>query len=1042
MSTCMKYYYSDPKDIIDKNLPCTERNFKNIDTDDFTNEELLDFIDENYNEVFKEKGVESPFTFSEDYIKDTYDDLCNTSSYELKPQQKFIGQLVNPNSNIKNMLIYHGLGSGKTCTSLMIGEAFANIKNRETFYIVPAALEQPYIDEIVGEIRNLVIQSCTSMCLVFDFAENKYQRAFYTSVPEKRAIDINKNKLDKLLTEKKEITDNLEKEKNKESLKILNEKLNRIVASIKLTENSIKILEDQVMKKVKKVFTITTHQKFVDRLIKITDSGQIILQEYLQAGSSLFKNSTTIIIDEIQNLVSEKGKRYKILYNAIKYYINPDVRKVFLSATPIYDNAYELALTINLLLPRIPFSTNSDIFYNTFVGKIEQKDGEIECLPRESEKIDYSRACLINKDLFKYICSGYVSYFKGGNPVAYPYKRIIELNHVLDDLHKTQYISSLRRDIVQDIYKVLRKVERTKTVSEGILINEYSEEEVSGTMIHARQGINISFPTLTLISDDETFDTNTLSLSEKTAIIIKQNKEALRKELQSDSYEEILEKLGKLSVKIKSIIEISMTSTGPVFIYSNWLGYGVEAISVVLDVLGYSKFPKISENYKSYFVWSPSVESDPIIIKKARQTFNSVENADGKLIKFMLGTSSIKEGVSFKNLSQIHILDPWWNNSRINQIEARGVRLCSHVDLVPEKRHVDIYKHVGVFESYYTDSGEDPDISALFDDIYDQFINKSYYRPTIPSDLDPAIRKILNSLEKSKVKEAVQFVFNSLKWTKYITIDQKIMNTANEKTVLNNKFERELKSVGVDCELFKNGNLIRLEEHIKQIKPNEYQIYFKNPSTLINYFRESIPDSITFMDIINRKYSYPNTKDYSLLFTRVRFDGDKFFIKDGETNKIESPTINRDLVMNEDIKCWRSPLTLDKIDTTDTSIIENFKNKQKMRKLLNNIRIQFLGQINDELNNGIKFSDNDRLKRIRIINCYKKILKNPTLEKSIKIKIEKQLGIFKDYEDINSKVMDIAKAFSYTSSSQINNLFELALKNRTVFDKQYSLIKK
>lgn len=1038
----MKYYYSDPQDIIDKNLTCTDRNFNKIDSDDFTNEQLLDFIDENYNKVFTEKGIESPFTFSEDYIRSTYNDLCNTSSYELKPQQKFVGQLVNPYSNIKNMLIYHGLGSGKTCTSLMIGEAFANIKNRETFYIVPAALEQPYIDEIVGEIRNLVIQSCTSMCLVFDFAENRYQRAFYTSVSEKRAIDINKQKLDKLLLNKKEITDALEVEKNRENLKTLNEKLNKLTISIKQTEISIKTLENQVMKKVKKVFTITTHQKFIDRLIKITDSGQIILQEYLQTGSSLFKNSTTIIIDEIQNLVSEKGKRYKVLYNAIKYYINPNVRKVFLSATPIYDNAYELALTINLLLPRVPFSTNSDTFYNTFVGKIKQEDGKIECIPREEEKIDYSNACLINKDLFKYICSGYVSYFKGGNPVAYPYKRIIELNHVLDNQHKIQYISSLRKDIVQDIYRVLNKIEKVKTISEGILINEYSEAEVSGTMIHARQGINISFPTLTLISDDESLDGSTLSLSEKTSIIIKQNKEALRKELQSDSYEEILEKLGKLSIKIKSIIEISLTSTGPVFIYSNWLGYGVEAISVVLDVLGYSKFPKITEDYKSYFVWSPSVENDPVIIKKARQTFNSVENADGKLIKFILGTSSIKEGVSFKNLSQIHILDPWWNNSRINQIEARGVRLCSHADLIPEKRHVDIYKHVGVFESYYTDSGEDPDISALFDEIYDQFIMNKYYRPSIPTDLDPSIRKILNRLEKNKVKEAVNFVFNSLKWTKYITIDQKIMNTANEKTILNNKFERELKSVGVDCELFKNGNLIRLEEHIKQIKPDEYQIYFKNPSTLINYFRESIPESINFMQMIDRQYSYPNTKSFPLSFTRVRFDGDKFFIRTGETNKINSPTINEDLVMNEDIKCWKSPLTLDTISATDPLIIDNFKNKQKMRKLLNSIRIQFLGQVNDDLNNGIKFSDNDRLKRIRIINCYKKILKSPTLEKSLKVKIEKQLGIFKDYEDVNEKVMDIARAFSYKNSSQINNLFELALKHRTLFDKQYSLLKK
>ena len=134
---------------------------------------MLKFIDENYAEPIQENN---PFTFREDYIDQEYSELCSTSSYSLNPQQKFIGQLVNPNSNIKNLLIYHGLGSGKTCTSLLIGEAFSNIKNKETIYVVPAALEQQYLDEIIGEIKNRSIQSCTSMCLVYDNVESKYLR--------------------------------------------------------------------------------------------------------------------------------------------------------------------------------------------------------------------------------------------------------------------------------------------------------------------------------------------------------------------------------------------------------------------------------------------------------------------------------------------------------------------------------------------------------------------------------------------------------------------------------------------------------------------------------------------------------------------------------------------------------------------------------------------------------------------------------------------------------------------------------------------------
>ena len=49
-----------------------------------------------------------------------------------------------------------------------------------------------------------------------------------------------------------------------------------------------------------------------------------------------------------------------------------------------------------------------------------------------------------------------------------------------------------------------------------------------------------------------------------------------------------------------------------------------------------------------------------------------MDNKDGSLIKIILGTRSIMEGVSFKNVKQVHITDPWWNEARIEQILARA----------------------------------------------------------------------------------------------------------------------------------------------------------------------------------------------------------------------------------------------------------------------------------------------------------------------------------------------------------------------------------
>lgn len=1038
---CMKYYYPNESDITDKNLPCEPRVFNDIDNTKFTNENLLNFIQEKYSDPFPDD--KNPFIFQEDYINAEYDELCSTSSYSLKPQQKFIGQLINPNSNIRNILINHGLGSGKTCTSLLIGEAFANINNRETLYVVPAALEQQYIEEIIGEIKDRSIQSCTSMCLVYDNAESKYLRSFYTSVPGKLLLDQTKAKLEKSYGEKKNLIQQLKSITDKKEETRVNKMLEKINNTIKQLELNVKTKEDQILLKVAKVFTITTHEKFINKLMKFTDSQQIILKEYLQPNSSLFKDSTTLIIDEIQNLISAAGVRYKILYNSIKYYINPNVRKVFLSATPIYDNAFELALTMNLLQPRVPFPTTPDMFYNMFVGTVEEKDdGRVVCKQRElGDKLDYYNSCLINKELFKYMCSGYVSYFKGGNPVAYPYKRVIELYHPLEDDHLQHYISSLRKDVVQDLYRVMAKLNKSGSVTssrefEGIMINEHSEAEASGTLTHARQGINLSLPQGLLYSDPDEF--GDLSESDKSKLASKQNKQILKSSL-TGSYDEVMTKLGRISSKIKSIIDISLSVEGTIFIYSNWLGYGVEAISVVLDALGYSKFPRIGDPYKTYFVWSPSVESDKDVIKKAKETFNSPDNADGKLMKFMLGTSSIKEGVSFKNLAQIHLLDPWWNNSRIEQIIARGFRLCSHASLPAEKRHTDVFKHIGIFNTYYDDA-ENPDIAAMFDGIYDEFVKRKQLPRDIPANIDPAIRRLLTKDDKSIIKKAINFVFGALEWTKYISIDQKIIATANDKTTLNTKFERELKSVGVDCQLFKNGNLIRLEENIKQIAPGVYQLYYKNPSTMVNYVREGVPETINFGDIISRRYSYPNTADLPVNFTRTEFENGKFVILPGEDEKLDSSVLTNDLVMNEDINCWKTPLTFKDIPVTDPKIMEYVNNKTNSNQLLPKIRVQFLGQLKDSVNSGIKFSDNDRMKRLRIINCYKSILADPTLDKSTRVKIQKYTNLFKGFQELDDKILKIAKQFNMTKESDIKNLYELAVKNPDAIDRQFNLI--
>jgi hypothetical protein len=49
----------------------------------------------------------------------------------------------------------------------------------------------------------------------------------------------------------------------------------------------------------------------------------------------------------------------------------------------------------------------------------------------------------------------------------------------------------------------------------------------------------------------------------------------------------------------------------------------------------------------------------------------------------VLGSPSIREGISFKHIQHVHILDPVWNFSAKTQVEGRAIRHCSHIDITP-----------------------------------------------------------------------------------------------------------------------------------------------------------------------------------------------------------------------------------------------------------------------------------------------------------------------------------------------------------------------
>lgn len=72
-------------------------------------------------------------------------------------------------------------------------------------------------------------------------------------------------------------------------------------------------------------------------------------------------------------------------------------------------------------------------------------------------------------------------------------------------------------------------------------------------------------------------------------------------------------------------------------------------------------------------------------------------NLYGEIIKLLMITSSGTEGINLRNTRYVHIMEPYWNMTRIEQVIGRARRICSHKDLPEELRTVKVFFYMASF---------------------------------------------------------------------------------------------------------------------------------------------------------------------------------------------------------------------------------------------------------------------------------------------------------------------------------------------------------
>ena len=368
-----------------------------------------------------------------------------------------------------------------------------------------------------------------------------------------------------------------------------------------------------------------------------------------------------LIIDEAHNIGESKdGDGVKGVTAAIETLVKTANGLVFvlLTATPMFDTYDEIIF-----------------YFNLFLWNDRKQD------PKKSLKAsDFFNAdgtLRGGAEEFRALCQQYVSYVKGDNPFTFPF-RLPPPKSITTPL-KTNFLG---KTISPD--EKLKYLTLVESPVAGIQKSILTKEERVDTEEKKRQ---LMLSTIAVLPGHKDF------------------KQVFKLEGKQFRYvgEPFLtpEKIGEHAAKFSTIIKSIEAGEGVALVYSNYVELGSRLFSMALEEHGYTPAfgqtllaePSYKGPSKGKYVLLSSGSSEAEISAMIERAKNK-KNRDGADIRIIISSKIVSEGVDFRYVRQVHIIDPWWNMSRIEQVVGRGLRTCSHQLLPFEKQNCTVYFHV------------------------------------------------------------------------------------------------------------------------------------------------------------------------------------------------------------------------------------------------------------------------------------------------------------------------------------------------------------
>jgi len=425
-------------------------------------------------------------------------------------------------------------------------------------------------------------------------------------------------------------------------------------------------------------------------------------------------NNTFIVIDEAHNLVKQLSKpKYppedaaRVLLSAIRNATN--CRLLFLTATPIQQESYEIGILLNLLIPKESPRRFPEVFvessYNGHrFSTIDEAKTKVEFEKLFVSKDAYGIPIMTNQELFLETVRGVVSYY----PVDFNYTQFAQIEY-----EPVTYVPMSASQAAKFYEK--RKDEIEKDGAKITCLADNLEEDDDAGETGASQ--------------EKKTPTKACSTSLKVSNFVGN----YRSDIQTAFAQKKLVEITPKCVKIAEIMtqnydqkmgkQMVFTATGDVSIFAlqkclesmDWFFYDIDSLLSALKDRESAKNPlwckgcdvftllKSTMQKKKAFVILNGEVSDVYKVKVITQFFNNANNFEGEYIHAIILNAKYSEGLSLQHTRNVHLMEPPRSLALKSQIIARAVRLCSHFGLeYPSQWKVRVFSYMMTNPAFLT----------------------------------------------------------------------------------------------------------------------------------------------------------------------------------------------------------------------------------------------------------------------------------------------------------------------------------------------------